>query len=132
MGKELQGRNVKYFTNRKFACYVDDNKYDIFEVPKTSNIRPAYGDFLVLAYDSSFDYWVLSDMNVKLNEKATKELESSIYETVKIDPYGYYSFGNEVNPTSVRKIAKGGTAENGGPQNMNILFGSMRRQKNCI
>lgn len=129
-GDTFQGKNVKYYTNKGFAAFVDDNKYDIFEASANSNFKPAYGKSLLLAYNSSFDYWVLTDLSVYI-DKASVEKTDCIYETARIKPYGMYTLSSEDDPKSIRKTATGENVGNGGINNRGILFDRLSIRKNA-
>ena len=68
-GLEFQGNNV--FTNKKndASLFPMDNKFEIFEIPKRNNKIKSQGNFLVLAYNISFNYWIFCFLDIKSNKK---------------------------------------------------------------
>lgn len=91
MGYELNGKNVKFNTEGNNSCWVGSNHYDIFEVPANynSNKYKLIGDFLCLAYNTDFDYWIMADMTYKINFQNTNAY-GKVDDYVSYAPYGSY------------------------------------------
>lgn len=105
------------------SCWVDDNKYEIFEVPSRDNRYPGYGDFIFLAHNTSFNYWVFGEMSFTLNYSKTQGTTST-YERALYKPYGIYTTGNEDSPSTIKKTVLGKNVTYGGKNPKNILFDS--------
>jgi len=91
MGENLKGKNVSYNTEGNYSCWVGNNNYEMFEVPAKGNRKKSpYGDFLFLAINKNYDYYLFGSMVVALDEYQSTMLHSVI-ETVCYKPYGKYS-----------------------------------------
>jgi len=67
-GKDLMGKTIK-FTNLPYgrSTFVDDNSYEIYECPRTTNKHKFVGEYLVFYKDTSFGYYGINIMNYKIN-----------------------------------------------------------------
>lgn len=89
-GDEMKGPNVKYNIRGGTSCWVSDNKYEIFEIPKLSNKGYAFtGNFIFIAHNVSFDYWLFGTMSVKLDMQDLK-VNHRVNESVYFNLYGKY------------------------------------------
>lgn len=94
-GSDLNGRNVKTNVKNRRHFLVSNNLYEVYEIPHFSNskARPYTGNYLVLFYNTSFDYYVFAtmnhDMTVKDNIKESTEYYCyGKYEVLKCDASG--------------------------------------------
>lgn len=93
VGEELQGTNVKYPSiHHGNSCFVYDNEYDMFEVPAKSydvsiNKFSYTGDYLFLAHDKSFDYWLFGKMSYEV------DLDSTATQQALIDQASFAAYG---------------------------------------
>lgn len=96
MGFSLMGKNVVFnFPNKKTrACFVHDNQYDMFEIPKNTNVRVPHGDYYFIAHNRTFDYWVFGELKVGGN-------------IVYYDPYGFYHVAVDGENVSITKVISG-------------------------
>lgn len=119
-GISLQGNNVIFDTKGGMSCWVDNNHYDIYELPlKLNNNSKGYGKFITLAFNKDFKYWALAKTSVRLST-----WKNSTYETVKYIPYGAYLVPNETPVKSFRKTVTGEDFTYGGTQNRSRSFDS--------
>ena len=84
LGKDLIGKNVLTLrTQRDRCCFVKDNEYEIYECPSTTNqnTEKAIGEFLMIAHNIDFDYWLVVILNYSVNTNNGKA-----YVDVKYDP----------------------------------------------
>lgn len=79
------------------------------------------GDFLVLAYNESFDYWMLLKMKHRITNK---NLESVNYE-----PLGKYTIASSPNRLAIEKEEKGYTLTYGGNTKRNSKFDPFNTRK---
>lgn len=122
-GIELQGKNVKYKTRGNNSCWVDDNSYEVFEVPHVTNKYRGYGSFIFLAHNTSFDYWVFGEMTYQLDYSKTQG-STSTHDNVYYIPYGIYTIGDENAPTTIKKTVFGKNATYGGKGSKLVMFDS--------
>lgn len=127
-GIELQGKNVKFITNGNNACFVDDNKYQMFEVSQKNNHHKSFGGYLFLAYNVSFDYWVMGELHIGLNVDKSKNVAST-YENIIFKPYGAYVIGDEIEVKSIKKTIIGKSLTYGGKNSKNVLFDSVGNRR---
>jgi hypothetical protein len=107
MGVNLRGRNVSYNVRDGYSCWVGDNKYEIYEVPsKRNKIGSPYGDFLYLAYNKSFDYYLFGKLEVSLNASASRA-SKQINETVHYKNHGKYDIIFQQGENHIKKIEYG-------------------------
>jgi hypothetical protein len=122
-GNELKGKNVSYNTQHGYSCWANDNNYEIFEVPKRTN-NSAYkftGDFLVLAKNTSFDYWILTKLRVTVN--------SSMEESAYYIPYGQYTVATNGKDSVIRKNIQGRDVIFGGNSYISATFDVVSTRK---
>ena len=112
------------------ACWVDDNHYEVFEVPSKFNTYPGYGKFLFLSHNKDFNYWTFGEMKFKLNYNKTKN-STSTHDTAYYIPYGAYTFGDENNPNSLRKTVLGKNLTYGGKSTKVVMFDSCNNRKSA-
>jgi len=96
MGFTFLGRNVTFDipgTNNR-ACFVEDNQYDMFEIPLNGCARNPKGKYLFVAHNKSFDYWIFGEL-VYENNKA------------HYDPYGFYHAAVDKENVVVKKEVSG-------------------------
>jgi hypothetical protein len=107
VGEGLKGKNVSYNIKGGFSCWVKDNRYDIFEVPSKSNQKGSpYGDFLFLAYNKSFDYYLFGYMSVTLNRSETIRTRY-LSEAVHFKNHGKFNITFETYDNNVHKVEYG-------------------------
>lgn len=91
-GQDLKGNNVSYNTRNGRSPWVNDNYYEMFEAPALSNLDSGpYGDFLFLAHNVSFDFYIFGTMRVGLDVQASKSQGRPI-EVVSFRVTGKYTF----------------------------------------
>lgn len=94
-GKNLMGKNVLTLkAQRDRCCFVKDNDYEIYECPCTTNTKSDIGEFLMIAHNIDFDYWLVIIFEYCLSTKNNKS-----YVNVKYDPKynGYVMYKNKEN-----------------------------------
>ena len=104
IGDNMKAPTVKTKTVDGSAIFVSDNRYYIAEIPNTRNKKDSpNGNFLFLAYNVSFDYWLFGEINVgKANN------DSKFYtESVVIKPFGCYKIALTETIDSFIKTAEG-------------------------
>ena len=107
MGANLIGSNVSYNTETNRAIFVEDNKYDVFEIPKKSNEKFSYyGDFLFFIHNTSFDYYMLGTMKVTLNKSETLANRFPS-EKAQYRNFGKYIITFEPSRNNVSKVQHG-------------------------
>jgi len=79
---------------------VSNNKYEIFEAPLKSQNDGFNGDFLCIARNRDFDYWLFYKMTYNFNGTDSKFLDS-----VKYISYGTYIVSMDRNLVSCYKTA---------------------------
>lgn len=90
-GADLQGKNVDYIPNGKQnSCWVDDNAYTVFEIPTKDSHNLPEGNFLVLAQNTSFDYWIAAGMFYSINNKESLRY-NKLMDTVRFYPWGQFT-----------------------------------------
>jgi hypothetical protein len=88
VGDNQKGSNVSYDTEGNQSIWVFGNEYEIYEVPAKRNIKGwPYGDFLYIAYNTSFQYYMFGKMKVSL-DKTRSVKTGTIVEDVHYEPYG--------------------------------------------
>lgn len=113
LGCELQGSNVSYATNNNYSCWVDDNHYDYFEVPAVKNTKNYEGEYLFLAHNTDFDYWLFGDMEYTINQKSTKKA-GYVVDNIVYNPCGKYDITITDKATNPIKTEKGRNCTFGG------------------
>lgn len=105
------------------SCWANDNTYEIYELPKKSN-KSAYkftGDFLVLAKNTSFDYWVLTTLKITL--------DSDFNEKAFYRPYGQYTIATSGKDMAVRKNMRGAKVIFGGKSMISAIYDAFNTRK---
>jgi len=106
-GQSVAGKNVSYNTDNGRAIFVEDNKYDIFEVPKNTNVKDSpYGEFIFFIHNTSYDYYMLGILRVTLDEYATKS-KKIVTEAVKYNNCGQYLISYEKHDNHITKAING-------------------------
>ena len=113
LGDELTGVNVKFQTVGGMSCWVSDNSYDVYEVPSYTNTTKMCGDFLFLAHNTSFDYWLFGEMTYRISTAKTAS-NKVLYETAYYVPYGTYTVFDEYELLTVKKTVVGKHVTYGG------------------
>jgi hypothetical protein len=91
VGDDLKGKNVSYDTEGNQSIWVFGNNYELFEVPAKRNKKGwLYGDFLFLARNVSYDYYLFGKMKISL-DKDKSVVAKNIVEDVYYEPYGKYT-----------------------------------------
>ncbi len=107
VGENLKGKNVSYNIQGDYSCWVKDNKYDMFEVPATWNKKGSpYGEFLYLAFNKSFDYYLFGKLDITLDTNASIR-ERRIVENVYYKSYGKFDITFEQNDNHINKVEYG-------------------------
>lgn len=57
-GNELQGKNIKFINDKGYSCFMEDNFYEMYEVPKKKDAKKPYGEYIFLAHNVAFNYWL--------------------------------------------------------------------------
>lgn len=105
------------------SCWANDNKYEIYEIPKKTN-KSAYrftGDFIVLAKNTSFDYWVLATLKLTL--------DSNFNEKAFYRPYGQYTVATSGKDFVVRKNIMGRNVIFGGTSMISEIYDAYNTRK---
>lgn len=89
-GKDLKGDNVKYNIIDNCSCFVNNNYYEVYEIPKKTNKKGLIGEFLVFVRNVSFDYYILLHLNYRINYNRSKA-QDKLCDIVKYHCYGKYS-----------------------------------------
>jgi hypothetical protein len=107
IGENLKGKNVTYNIEGDASCWVKDNKYDMFEVPSLWNEKGSpYGEFLFLAYNRSFQYYLFGQMKTELNEYETKR-SKYLSESVHFKNHGKFDIVFEKFDNHITKVEYG-------------------------
>jgi hypothetical protein len=113
VGENLKGKNVSYNIKNGYSCWVKDNKYDIFEVPSIYNEQGSpYGNFLFLAYNRSFNYYLFGYMEVSLNKSETIRTRY-VSESVFFKNHGKYDIIFETHDNHINKVEYGSNFDPG-------------------
>ena len=71
-------------------CWVSDNSYDVYEIPKIGKEYKIEGEYYILVHNTDFDYWIFGKkMTYTINRNETKKTRSLV-DRVKFLPYGRY------------------------------------------
>jgi hypothetical protein len=109
IGETLKGKNVTYDTHDGSSCWVENNRYEIIEVPSKLNQKGSpYGEFIYFAYNVSFDYHLFGRMGISLNREMTTRTKL-IQEIVHFEPHGKFDivFGSNFEDNAIRKVEYG-------------------------
>lgn len=92
-----------------YSCWVPNNSYDIFEIPKVTNSRNYYGEYFYIAHNKSYDYWTIGKMKVSsYRDNAYR------YDCVNYDPFGVYDVSTNGYKNAIRKTIVGKSVDLGG------------------
>jgi len=106
-GVNMIGSNVRYNSESGRACWVTDNKYEIYEAPHHSNREGSpYGKFIYLAYNKSFDYYIFGSVMVNLDAQSSKR-QKRLFEKVNYRNYGRYTIIFQQRENHITKIESG-------------------------
>jgi len=107
VGENLKGKNVSYNINGGGSCWVKDNHYDIFEVPSKSN-KPKwpYGEFIFLAYNRSFKYYLFGKISINLNKSETIRTRY-VSESIHVKNHGKFDIIFEKYDNHITKVEYG-------------------------
>lgn len=84
-GRDLNGRRVSSNVVDDRFFLVSNNLYEVYEIPNKSNTKPYTGQYLVLFYNTDFDYYILARMNHKVNIS-----NGTLNESANFYAYGKY------------------------------------------
>jgi hypothetical protein len=133
IGQNQKGKNVSYNTHKGLSCWVLDNKYEIFEIPNLRNKKGSpYGNFLFFAYNSSFNYYVFGEMDVKLDGEETRRTKF-VTENVHYEVYGKYDIVFTGRDNNITKQEYGAQFDPGMPSNEHTFtFDSFNERKKAF
>lgn len=81
VGTSLMGRNVHTLkAQRDRCCFVWDNDYEIYECPCKTNKLQDVGEFLMIAHNTDFDYWMVVILYYNLKTKQNKSYVNVTYD----------------------------------------------------
>jgi hypothetical protein len=131
-GHNMTGNNTSYNTRTGGSCFVLDNKYDVFEIPKKSNKKNSpYGEFIFFVHNTSFDYYLLGTMRVSLNKSETIASRFPS-EKVSYRNYGKYFILYESLRNNITKIEAGDAFDPGfTPSKISHIFDSYNSRKHA-
>jgi hypothetical protein len=130
VGQNLKGKNVAYNIKDSASCWVYDNKYDFFEVPSNSNQEGwPYGEFLFLAYNKSFQYYLFGIMTVELDRGRTISTRY-VTERVHFKNHGKFFITFEQYDNNIHKSEYGSDFDPGVPSDEHTFdFDSFNSRK---
>jgi hypothetical protein len=112
-GENLKGKNVSYDIVGSRSCWVKDNKYVMVEVPsKRNNKKSPYGDFLFLALNNSFGYYLFGKMSANIDIQKSRQ-RKQLVESVHFEPFGRYEITFESYENNIVKVQTGYSFEPG-------------------
>lgn len=111
-GEQLQGENSEFFTKEGRSCWVSDNSYDVYEIPKVGRERNIEGEYYILVHNTDFDYWIFGKMTYTINRNETKR-QSKLIDRVKFLPYGRYQIISTERGFNITRTTKGKDCEFG-------------------
>lgn len=82
-GNDLIGSNCKFVgisPNR--SCFVDDNYYEIYECPCTTNKHAFVGKYLLFVKNVSYNYYLLVEMNYSISAANGKARTNIVYKPI--------------------------------------------------
>lgn len=104
-GNELQGKNIKFITEKGKAPFIDDNSYTVYEFPLKSNTGNPVGKYFGMYYNESFDYWLIGFLTA----------EEDVYDKNYIfKPLGMYRVKETYNKFNIEKFVRGYACTYGG------------------
>lgn len=90
MGINLRGKNVITGGIGTNSCFVENNHYNVIEVPVYGKENKHTGKFLFLAQNTDFNYYIFGFLNVSIDYKKTKET-GKLNERVNFTILGKYT-----------------------------------------
>jgi len=132
VGNGMAGTNVSYNTDNGRSIFVEDNKYDIYEVPKiTNDDNSPFGEFIFFIHDTSFDYYLFGIMTVSLN-KSSSLANKIVTEKVHYKNYGKYMITYEEHNNNINKVEFGVDYEPGFlSSNINYTYDQYNSRKHA-
>lgn len=120
VGHTLKGYNVSYNIRDGFSCWVLDNLYEVYEVPSKTNNESMYGQYLLFAHNTNYDYYIFGKMRVSLNKDESIN-RKRLVENVHFHNFGRYevTFG----PNNVVRKKDNGNSFNPGSKSSSHNFG---------
>jgi hypothetical protein len=130
VGENLKGKNVSYNIVDNNSCWVKDNRYEIYEAPSAyNNQNSPFGEFLFLAYNKSFDYYLFGLMTVELDEYASKR-DRFVVESVYYKNHGKYTIVFQYGDNNITKLEYGSKFDPGvSSSEHNFTFDSYNSRK---
>jgi hypothetical protein len=119
-GQDMKGQNVSYNVKDNCSCWVNNNEYEIFEVPMKQNIKQPYGEYLILAYNKNFKYYIFGKMTIRAAFYSNR-----LNEKVSFKIFGQYSVAYQNKDLSIYKNLKGSDCDMGGNIKPNTYFDPM-------
>ena len=89
-----------------------DNYYDFYEIPKKGNEFKPEGQFLFLAHNTSFDYWIFGQMEYSINHGETSRT-ATLVDSAEFLPYGTYDVVVNGNTHTIQKKRLGKNTDYG-------------------
>lgn len=84
------------------SCWVSNNHYDVYEIPKVGHEFEIEGEFIFLAHNTDFDYWLFGAMEYRIN-KSRSISERTLFDTAEFLPFGSYDVITDGRNTSIKK-----------------------------
>ena len=82
-GNDLIGSNCKFVgISPNASCFIDDNYYEIYECPCTTNKHAFVGKYLLFVKNVSFNYYMLVEMNYSISSVSGKARTSVVYKPI--------------------------------------------------
>jgi hypothetical protein len=130
VGENLKGKNVSYNIDGNSSCWVKDNRYEIYEAPSIYNQQNSpHGEFLFLAYNKSFDYYLFGYMEVKLDEYASRR-DKFLVEKVYYKNHGKFTIVFQRGENNITKLEYGSKFDPGvSSSEHNFTFDSYNSRK---
>lgn len=106
-GDTFKGNYVTYLSDADKSGWVSDNRYDVFEAPYHQNPKNEYaftGDFLYLAHNLDFDYWIFGKSKDEVVYTTSPSKYSEIFTYSLIGRYEI-TFGNKPTNNYIKKVS---------------------------
>lgn len=103
LAMSFNGKNVSFETTTGQSIWVENNTYNVFEIPKKENSGQVEGEYLTLAQNIDFDYWLLADFEYHIVDMKN----SHLVEKVSYSPYGIYTISLSKEKSSITKKQTG-------------------------
>jgi hypothetical protein len=131
-GQAHAGNNIRYGTETGRSIFVEDNHYDVFEIPKKSNNKMSpYGEFIFFIHNTSYDYYMLGTLRATLNKSKTIANRFP-EESVHYVNYGKYIITFEPSRNNITKVEPGKDFDPGyHPSEVNYIFDSYNARKHA-